>query len=54
MSHQIISVDAAEHRVTVTCECGREYHHPTELGARNQHRTHVEIETARDALKGDG
>ena len=53
MTHTITSETVTDHRATLVCACGREYQHPRIEGARAQHATHVEIEAARAALRGE-
>lgn len=53
MSHDIEKVLGTAFSAVVVCECGHRSQHPKREGAEKRHATHVEIETARAALRGE-
>ena len=52
--HSIDAVLPTPLHVVVVCECGHRSQHPKREGAEKRHATHVQIETARAALRGEG
>lgn len=50
--HDIASIQTTEHRVTVTCTCGRTFEHPQQAAAEFRHHTHQLIWNARNSLTG--
>lgn len=53
MIHDIAEVQETPFSVVVVCECGHRAQHPLRDAAEYRHGVHVEIETARAALRGN-
>ena len=54
MSHTVADAQETPFSVVLTCACGKTFQHPKREGAETMHATHVEIETARARLRGEG
>ena len=54
VTHDITDVQETPFSVVLTCACGKSFQHPKREGAETMHAIHVEIETARARLRGEG
>ena len=54
MSHTVSDVEETPFGFAVVCECDKRFLHRLRASAEYQHEVHVEIETARARLRGEG